>query len=269
MRQTSELVFATFLAPAIRPAYQFVASRVGDALRQPVRLVTGESLDQLRNGKVDFAFLCGLPYVRLRREPRRPVELVAAPVLEGARYQGRPIYYSDVIVPVDSAVETFEELRGRSWACNGFDSHSGCLVVLHHLLQMGEDCRFFGGVEVSGSHQESLRQVAAGEVDGAAIDSQVLAVELRDHPDLCDRIRIIESLGPSTNMPLVASSAACQSLRQEVGEVVCSLGGDDSDRQGLAPGMFRGFVEIDDPAYDDIRQMLDAVERARLQFPQP
>src|SRR5437588_945135 len=101
MRQTAELVFATFLAPSIRPAYHFVASRVGDALRQPVRLVTGESLDQLRNGEVDFAFLCGLPYVKLRREARPPITLVAAPVLEGDRYDGRPIYYSDVLVPVD------------------------------------------------------------------------------------------------------------------------------------------------------------------------
>lgn len=269
MRQTSELVFATFLSPSIRPSYQFVASRVGDALEQPVRLVTGESLDQLRSGDVDFAFLCGLPYVRLRREPRPPVELVAAPVLEGLRYQGRPIYFSDVIVSADSPVTAFEELRGRSWACNGFDSHSGCLIVLHRLLQMGEDARFFGRVDVSGSHQQSIRRVAAGEVDGAAIDSQVLAVELRDHPDLCDRIRIIDSLGPSTNMPLVASAAASQSLRHEVAEVVAGLGAEESDRRGLAPGLFRGFVEVEDPAYDDIRQMLDSVEAAGLHFPPP
>ena len=266
MRQTSELVFATFLAPAIRPAYQFVASRVGDALRQPVRLVTGESLDQLRNGEVDFAFLCGLPYVKLRREPCQPVSLVAAPVLEGDRYDGRPIYFSDLIVPVDSPVTAFDDLRGRSWACNGFDSHSGALVVLYYLLQMGEDGRFFGRVDISGSHQQSIRRVAAGEVDGSAIDSQVLAVELRDHPELKDRIRVIASLGPSTNMPLVASSGIAESLRQEVGDVVACLGSCETEREGLKPGLFSGFVAIDDPAYDDIRQMLEAVEAAGLRF---
>jgi len=265
MRQTSELVFATFLAPSIRPAYHFVASRVGDALRQPVRLVTGESLDQLRNGEVDFAFLCGLPYVKLRREASPPVTLVAAPVLEGDRYDGRPIYYSDVIVPADSQATVFDDLRGRSWACNGFDSHSGTLVVLHRLLQMGDDGRFFGHVRVSGSHQESIRLVAAGEVDGSAIDSQVLAVELRDHPELRERIRVIDSLGPSTNMPLVAA-AACEGLRREVGEVVASLGTEQSDRDGLASGLFSGFVEIEDEAYDDIRDMLDSVKAARLRF---
>jgi len=238
---------------------------VGDALRQPVRLVTGESLDQLRNGEVDFAFLCGLPYVKLRREARPPVSLVAAPVLEGDRYDGRPIYFSDVIVPADSPATAFDDLRGRSWACNGFDSHSGALVVLHRLLEMGEDARFFGRVQVSGSHQQSIGLVAAGEIDGSAIDSQVLAVELRDHPELKERIRVIDSLGPSTNMPLVAA-AACEGLRQEVGEVVAGLGTEEADRDGLASGLFSGFVEIDDPAYDDIRGMLDSVKAAGLRF---
>jgi ABC-type phosphate/phosphonate transport system substrate-binding protein len=266
MRQTSELVFATFLSPSIRPAYQFVASRVSDALRQPARLVIGESLDQLRSGEVDFAFICGLPYVRLAREADPPVALVAAPVLEGSRYGGRPVYFSDVIVPAGSPVTAFEELRGRSWACNGFDSHSGALVVLYHLLRIGANAQFFGGVEVSGSHQQSICRVAAGEVDGSAIDSQVLAVELRDHPELNDRIQVIASLGPSTNMPLVAAAGTSEALREEVREVVTCLGGCETEREGLQPGLFSGFVPIDDPAYDDIRRMLDSVETAGLRF---
>jgi phosphonate transport system substrate-binding protein len=231
--------------------------------------VTGKSVNQLRYGEVDFAFMCGLPYVRLRREADPPVTLVAAPVLDGARYEGRPIYFSDVIVPADSPVTEFEELRGRSWACNGFDSHSGALVVLHHLLLMGENGSFFGRVEVSGSHQHSIRRVAAGEVDGSAIDSQVLAVELRNHPELADRVRVVASLGPSTNMPLVACATTSEWLFRRVAEVITCLGSDQRDCEGLRPGLFRGFVKIDDAAYDDIRQMLDAVEDAHLQFPPP
>ena len=47
--------------------------------------------------------------------------------------------------------------------------------------------------------------VAAGEVDAAAIDSQVLAIELRDHPALAAELRVIEVLGPSTIQPVVAA----------------------------------------------------------------
>lgn len=215
---------------------------------------------------MDFAFICGLPYVRLRRQASPPVNLVAAPVIEGSRYGGRPIYFSDVIVPASSPVTSFEELKGKAWACNGFDSHSGTLVVLHRLLEMGEATSFFGRVEVTGSHYASIRQVAAGQVDGSAIDSQLLAVQLRDHPELREQVRVITSLGPSTMMPLVAAADVPESLRSEVAEVVADLGDVDDDRDGLGAGLIEGFARLDDSAYDDIRDMLDAVESAHLRF---
>lgn len=226
----------------------------------------GESFEQLQSGTVDFAFICGLPYVRLRRQTSPPVNLVAAPVIEGSRYEGRPIYFSDVIVPASSAVTSFEELRGKAWACNGFDSHSGTLVVLHRLLQIGESGAFFGRVEVTGSHYASIERVAEGLVDGAAIDSQLLAVQLRDRPELGEQIRVITSLGPSTMMPLVAAADVPESLRSEVGEVVTGLGDGAVDRDGLGAGLISGFARLDDAAYDDIRGMLDAVESAHLRF---
>ncbi|MDQ6882969.1 MAG: PhnD/SsuA/transferrin family substrate-binding protein [Candidatus Dormibacteraeota bacterium] len=265
-RGTPELVFATFLAPCIRPAYQLVADRVGESLGQPAHLVVGESFEQLHSGEVDFAFICGLPYVRLRRQNSPPVNLVAAPVIEGSRYGGRPIYFSDVIVPAASPVRSFEELRGKAWACNGFDSHSGTLVVLHRLLQMGETGAFFGRVEVTGSHYASIQQVADGLVDGSAIDSQILAVQLRDRPELGEQIRVITSLGPSTMTPLVAAPDVPESLRSEVCELVAGLGKREVDRNRLGAGLISGFARLDDAAYDDIRGMLDAVESARLRF---
>ena len=111
-----EVVFATYLAPNVRPAYEFVVNRVGAALGRPARLVTGTSYEQLRAGAVDFAFLCGAPYVRLRRERPVPVEALAAPVVQGERYAGRPVYFSDVVVGPASEAASFEELRGCSWA---------------------------------------------------------------------------------------------------------------------------------------------------------
>lgn len=215
---------------------------------------------------MDFAFICGLPYVRLRRKSSPPVQLVAAPVIQGERHQGRPIYFSDVIVPAASDVTSFEELRGRSWACNGFDSHSGTLVVLHRLLLMGESGTFFNRVEVTGSHYASIQRVADGLVDGAAIDSQLLGVQLRDRPELKDQIRIVTSLGPSTNMPMVASATVSRSLCAEVVELVTRLGDRDCEGEGLGTGLIDGFARLDDDAYDDIRGMLDAVESAKLRF---
>jgi phosphonate transport system substrate-binding protein len=257
-----ELVFATYLAPCIQPLYEFVATRVGEKLHRPTRLIVGESFDQVRHAEVDFAFLCGLPYVRLKGENPAAVEALAAPIVSGERYDERPIYFSDVIVPANSAALAFGDLRGRSWAYNEPDSHSGYLITLSTLAEMTETREFFGRWEMTGFHQESIRRVASAQVEGSAVDSHVLGVEMREHPELAERIRVIGALGPSTIQPLVATSAVPARLRKEVTDIVVSLGTTDGDRRGMSAGMVERFVAIDDSAYGVIRAKLQAVVEA-------
>jgi phosphonate transport system substrate-binding protein len=185
--------------------------RVGEMVGRPARLVTGSSFDQLTDGEVDAAFICGLPYVRLTAEAPSLVSLLAAPVLTGDRYQGRPIYFSDVVVRADSGIRDFEGLRGCRWAYNEPDSHSGHLLTLYQLVSRGHVGEFFGEVVRAGFHQHALRMVMSGEVDASAIDSQVLEVELRRHPGLRERLRVIDTFGPSTIQPLVASTRLAES----------------------------------------------------------
>jgi len=254
------LVFATFLAPNLKPVYEAVVEKVSLELGVAARLVVGDSLEQLDDGTVDFAFVCGLPYVRMsdRLTP------IAAPVVEGERYQGLPIYFSDVIVNASSPARSIADLRGCSWAYNEPDSHSGYLVTLFKLHEMGESRSFFSGWEMAGFHQESIRRVAAGRVDGSAIDSQVLAVELRDHPGLRSRIRVIDVLGPSTIQPLVATAGVDPALAQGVQAVVTGMHG-----EALRRGLIERFVAIDDSRYDDIRRMLREVDAGGMLALQP
>lgn len=261
---TRELVFATYLAPCARPTYEFVAERVGEALGCPARLVTGRSYEQLRDGEVDFAFICGAPYVRLRRENPPPVEALAAPVVRGERYAGRPIYFSDVIVSRNSPVAAFDDLRGCSWAYNEPDSHSGYLVTLFSLLDRGHTDTFFGRWVMTGFHQESIRRVVNGQIDASAIDSQVLSIELREHPALASRLRVIDTFGPSSIQPLVATHTTTERLRREVQKIVTGLGESDADRAGLEEALVERFVAVDDQTYGDIRAMLAAVEAAGI-----
>jgi phosphonate transport system substrate-binding protein len=256
------LVFANFLAPTMTPVYAAVATRVGQALGMPAELVEGRDFDQLRDGSVDLAFLCGLPYVRLSQERPGTLHPLVAPVLDEPRYEDRPVYFSDVIVRADSAATSFGDLRGWSWAYNDPDSLSGCLLVRYHLLQMGESEAFFGRVTFSGRHQESIRQVVSGEVDASAIDSHVLGVACFHNPDLARQFRVIAVLGPSTIPPVVATGSVPQEMRVLAGDAICALSGDAAGRDTLARGLIRRFTPIEDPAYDDIREKLAIVESA-------
>ena len=240
--------------------YAEVALRVGRALGTPAELIEGHGFEQLADGSVDVAFLCGLPYVRLCRDRPGMLQPLAAPVLDEARCQDRPVYFSDVIVRRHSHCRSFADLRGKRWAYNDPASFSGYLLVRHHLLQMGETETFFGSLAFSGSHQESIRRVLDDEVDASAIDCHVLGVECLRRPDLAGQIRVIAVLGPSTIPLVVATETVPSETQAGVRDALCELVWDPAGRDVLASGLIRRFTPIDDAAYDEIRRMSAAVE---------
>lgn len=258
----ADVRFGTFLAPNMMPVYQAIADEVGDRLGVSTELVVETDYENCRNDVNDICFVCSLPYVQFEREGVSPALPVAAPVLSGARYSGRPIYFSDVIVHVDSGIETFADLRGRSWAYNEPLSQSGYGITRFHLVSIGETDGFFGEVIEAGFHETAIRMVVDGGVDGAAIDSQVLAIEMRDHPDLAQSIRVIDALGPSTIQPVAVSKRFDDSFRSQVVAVLTDLHRHEGLREILGLGFVDHFVPVGPHDYDDIRAMLEACERA-------
>ena len=256
------LRIATFLAPNMLPVYEFITEHIGRELGCRTELVVGISFEQFTTGEIDAGFICGLPYVQLVRQKPAPVDLLAAPVIAGERYGGRPIYFSDVIVHRDSPARTFADLRWRSWAYNDLDSHSGYNLTRHYLVSMGETRGFFSRVVEAGFHQRAIEMVAAREIDAAAIDSQVLAIELRDRRGLAEALRVIEVLGPSSIQPMVAARHLPADLKAALRTAILGMSDNPAARVELARGFVERFVPVVDADYDDIRGMLDAAENA-------
>ncbi len=261
-RWPSALRFVTFLAPNLYPFYEFIAHHAGRQLGLLTELAVGSSYDELNSPAVDVAFVCGLPYVELSRAGEALLEPLAAPILRGKRFGGRAIYFSDVIVHRASRWQSFADLRGCSWAYNEPHSHSGYGITRYHLLCRGETNGYFGRVVAAGWHEEALRLVAGNAVDAAAIDCHVLGVALRAQPELAARVRVIDTLGPSTIQPVVASRRLPHRLRAELRAFLLSLANDPAARPHLDRALVQGFEAVNDTSYDDIRDMLAAAEAA-------
>jgi phosphonate transport system substrate-binding protein len=244
------------------PIYELVAEEIERRIGVETELVMETSYDSYERGESEICFVCSLPYVIFeRRRPDLAVP-VAAPVLIGERYAGRPVYFSDVIVHRDAPIRSFLDLRGRSWAYNEALSHSGYGITRYHLVRLAETRGFFGAVVEAGFHEEAIRKVARGEVDASAIDSQVLAIAMRDDAALAERLRIVETLGPSTIQPVAVSRRVPEQLRAAIREVLVTMADDRAVRERLARGFVARFAPVDDASYDDIRMMLDTCERA-------
>ncbi len=232
----------------------------------PTTLRVGQSFDEFTEGQIDVAFICGLPYVRMASLNNCPIELLAAPVLIGKRYQHRPIYFSDVIVRSESPYTCFDDLRGCVWAYNERASHSGCNLVCYSLLERDKSPEYFGKTVKSGSHLRSIEMVLQGEVDAAAIDSHLLDVLRSKDEKLATRLRVVEVLGPSSIPPIVVSKRLDDQLKCKMQEALVSMHLDDCQAQGLRKGLIERFVMVTDEDYGDLRGMLDRVEKVKFPF---
>jgi phosphonate transport system substrate-binding protein len=223
----SELRFVTYLSPGIpREFFEAIIEHVGQALGLRVSLsVDSRASGPVRGadnpfsrGEMDVGFMCAPSFFWLREREEPPVELLpAAPVFRDGRARGLPVYFSEVIVNRESPVESFPGLRGRSWAYNDPCSLSGYYNMLKKLAEMGGDDPFFGRMYCSESHSNSMEMVASGEVDAAAIDSNVLKIWLGSSPELGERLRVIESWGPFPIQPVVVRS----DLHPELKDLLC------------------------------------------------
>ena len=215
---------------------------------------------QLDLGEIEIGWICGLPYIwKAERKPPR-IELLAAAVMQGERYQDRPVYFSDVIVHRDSSFYTFLDLRGASWAYNEPHSHSGYNITRYHLATLGETGTFFSKVVKSGAHQESLRMVVNGEIDASAIDSTVLETEMRQQSKICKHLRVIAALGPSPIPPWVISQNVPLEMKRAIQEVFLGMHDDPDGSRILNESRIKRFVSVEDRDYDPIRQMARLAE---------
>ena len=260
---------ASHLAPGVLPLYAFLADHLAEQLGRQAAFTVATSYERCAQDVDDVCFVCSVPYLLFADSGRVEMEVVAAPVLIGDRYGGRPIYFSDVVVHAGSWFERFSDLRGATWAYNEPFSHSGYMVVWHHLLSIGEGAGFFGHMVEAGFHSEALRMVAEGSVDAAAIDSQVLAIELRDRPELADKVRTIGAIGPSTIQPVVVSASRLTvEERRTIVAVLVGLGDDPRARPLMDAAFVERFAAMDGSGYDDIRGMLRRVESAGFVGPE-
>jgi phosphonate transport system substrate-binding protein len=247
----------TLLAPNLFPVYELITHAISQRLGWPAELVVGSTEADL-DGSTDVCFLCGLLYI----QKAHLLEPIAAPVIKGERYGGRPIYFSEIIVRADSPFQSFADLRGRSWAYNEPNSQSGYGIIRHHLLQLDETMGFFGSIVEAGWHERSIHLVRSGQVHASAIDSHVLAVAMRDDPDLAADLRIIGTLGPSTIQPVAVARRVSAAMKSELRHLLVELVDDSTVGDFLSKHFIDRFLPIGDSDYDDIREMCSAAKSA-------
>jgi ABC-type phosphate/phosphonate transport system substrate-binding protein len=196
-----------------------------------------------------LVYLCGLPYVRLR-DDTAPIEAIAAAVPRG---EPAPQYFADLVLRAGLEADSPADLVGRRIGFNGHDSLSGYVLPYRALMAPGLAAPLYDDAIETGSHRNSLAQLVSGEIDAAAIDSTLLALEARADPAIAG-LRVLERLGPAPIPPVVLLNGDA-ALARRLCDALVSLDQHVLGRRALELGLVERFVEISDGDYDPVREM--------------
>ena len=251
--------FVNLQAANAAPFWRAVAGWLGAATKRPIAVVEEGHWTAWRDlfalGEADLATACGSYYVAWAGQRPPVASLVAAPVMAAPHYEGRPVYFSEVLVRADSPFEAFEDLAGARWAFNEPGSFSGHLVIRHELARRGWGKGFLGSMVESGSHETSLALIAAGAVDVAAIDGVVWEAELRARPRRAEGFRLLARWGPYPIPPVLASARVSPAWRERYAETLLAMHRDPAGRKILADAGVARFAAVQDADYDVLRQV--------------
>ncbi len=264
MSRPNKLRLVSYLAPNTFGFYEAVAAYLSRAFGVEVYLEQSQydPLEDpiLLSDRLDIAFICGLPFARLRRVASNQLQTLVAPVMQASRYQNRPVYFSDVIVNAESNLHSFDDLEGKTLCYNDLGSNSGYNLVRQRLIQDRYPSSFFGKVVQSGSHQRSIAMVVDGLADCSAIDSTVLEQELRDRPELSHRLRAIDAIGPCPMPPVVAARRLGSALLNSLQSALCQP--DLELQSAMERSHIWRYVPVQSEDYEVLATMYDTAIQA-------
>ncbi len=164
---------------------------------------------------------CAWPYVTRLIDK---VRLVGTPEYD-ADGCADGFYSSFLVTRTAEAGDSLAAFRGRRFALNGRDSLSGFVALRSAMQAEGLGEGDVTWVE-TGSHRESIRAVAGGRADLAAIDSVCWALAGYHEAEAAARLRIVNRTPLRPGLPLItagrADDATVDAIRAAVSDALAA-----------------------------------------------
>ena len=194
------------------------------------------------------AFMCGYPFARALPQP----QLLAAPLPSPARYGGRPLYCTDLVVRADSSIATLADAWGRRLAFTTPESMSGYQAP-RRFFAAAAAARggklFASVVGPLLTPRGVVDAVLAGEADLGPLDSYAHDLLRRHEPQLAAQLRVVAST-PLTPIPALVGAAG---MRRDVAErlraALLEVESAAALTQARASLLLRGFAQVEPSGY--------------------
>ena len=188
-----------------------------------------------------LAMMCGLPFSL--SEPRPT--LVAAPIPSPARYGGRPIYFTDIVVRADAPYGALEDTFGGIAGYTLADSLSGGVAFADHLRAYRTPQRPRLYRESIGNliHPRGvIEALSKGRIDVGPLDSYYHDLLRRHDPAFASQVRTLATTQPLPIPPWIATKAMSADELRRLRDALTAAGAEPSTAPLMERLLLRGFA---------------------------
>ena len=250
--QEREIVFA--ISPMASPVstlssyndfIKYLSDRTGKKITIKQRRKYSEINSLLKEGKAQFALTCTGAFLSGQKE--FGLELLAIPVVNGVTS-----YNSYFIVNRESKAESFKDLRGKVFAFTDPLSFSGRMYPVYVMHKMGvKPETFFKKTFYTTGHEKSIKSVAFGLAEAAAVDSLIYDDMKRMNDPSIEKVKIIEVSPPYGIPPIVISPAVEKSTKELILRTLLQMKDDPDGKEVLRKIQVDKYILPDPVIYDN------------------
>jgi len=213
-------------------------------------------MDLLTSSRIDFAWICGYPYIQARN---KSLQLLTVPV-----YRGMPNYYSYVIVHHDSPYKHYKDLKGKIFAFSDPDSNSGYLYPLALITADNEKIEtFFRLTFFTFNHAETVQAVSEQVADGGAVDSYIWDYLAIVKPNITKKTRIINKSQRFGFPPIVFRLGLNKNTAKLMKNTLENMDKDLGGKALLAQLKLDGFDSYPDSLFNEIRAIANITPKTK------
>jgi phosphonate transport system substrate-binding protein len=208
-------------------------------------------VEAMKYNKIDMAFYGPLTYVIVNHD-------VGAQAIVTQLIKGEPFYYSYIIVPTDSPLNSIEDLvadAGKTkFAFGDVNSTSGSLIPGIELKNRGvftdQTNNKFEEVTFTGSHDITALSIQNAKYDAGAIDSAIYNQLVEDGKIDGSKIKVIWESDKLFQYPWTVTKDTSDETIQKLQETFVSI----KDPEILDVFGADAFIEANDSDYESIRK---------------
>ena len=233
--------------------YNELLNYISGKINRPVVLIQRKTYKEinelLKNGDVDFAFICSGAYID--RETKSAIKLLVVP-----QYNEDTYYQAYIISNKNSGINSFEDLKGGKFAFTDPLSTTGKLFPDKLLIDLQTNERlFFEQTIYTYAHDISIQMVNRGIIEGASVHSIIYDHFYEFHPNKVQNVKIIKKSEWFGTPPVVVPSNIEKSQFLILQNIFLNIHNDSIGKSILDSLEIEKFVTINDTLYSSVRTL--------------